>query len=224
MRTSLAGIYFFLLCTLLSTTASSQAPDAKATAPTVTFSLDFPNASPPHYFLAVSADGGATYHSDPGSETADGERYEYPFTISGENREKIFQGAKQLKYFDQDFEYRKSKIAFTGNKTLAYKDGDRQFHTTYNWSANTAVQQLTNLFENIAETMEFGRRLTYFHAHDKLGLDEELKRMQEMAKDHQLAEIQAITPILKSIAADGSVMNMSRRRAEALLSTVSPAA
>lgn len=227
MRTRQTRIPLALLCILFATNAFSQAPtlDGKnPIVPTATFSLDFPNADPPHYSIAVSADGRAAYQSDPSSEASTGVPYIYRFTLSTENLHKIFNAAKQLKYFNQDFEYRKGKVAFTGNKTLAYKDGDRDFRSSYNWSANNTVEQLTDLFEGIAETMEFGRRLTYYHAHDKLGLDAELKRIQEMAKDRQLSEIQAITPILKSIADDANVLNISRRRAEALLSSVQPSA
>ncbi len=231
MRARRHRIHLALFCLLSATAAFAQAPtltpnptDRNTVVPTATFSLDFPKADPPHYSIAVSADGRAAYQSNPSSEASTGVPYIYRFTMSSEDRNKIFNAAKQLKYFNQDFEYRKGKVAFTGNKTLAYKDGDRDFQSSYNWSANNTVEQLTDLFEGIAETMEFGRRLTYYHAHDKLGLDAELKRLQEMAKDHQLSEIQAITPILKSIIDDNNVLNISRRRAEAILGSVPPSA
>jgi hypothetical protein len=230
VRTRQNRIFLAVLCILIAANAFSQAPtldsskSRAAAVPTVTFSLEVPNADPPHYSISVSADGRAAYQSDPSSEASTGVPYIYRFTLSSEGVNKIFGAAKQLKYFNQDFEFHKGKVAFTGNKTLAYKDGDRDFRSSYNWSSNNLVQQTTDYFEGIAETMEFGRRLEYYHTHDKLGLDAELKRMQEMGKDRQLAEIQAITPILKSIAADANVLNISRRRAEALLSSVSPSA
>ena len=224
VRARLIRIHLLLLCLLLAAPAFPQTSAANTVVPTVSFTLVFPNASPSRYAISVSADGRASYQSDPESEANTGEPYMYHFTMSGESRNKIFNAAKQLKYFNQDFEFRKGKVAFTGDKTLAYKDGDRDFQSKYNWSANPTVEQVTDLFEGIAETMEFGRRLDYYHAHDKLGLDAELKRLQEMDRDHQLAEIQAIAPILKAIAADQNVLNISRRRAEAILSTVQPSA
>jgi len=224
VRACLTRIHLLSLCLLLAAPAFGQTSAANTAVPTVTFTLVFPNASPSKYSIEVTADGRATYQSDPASEASTGEPYMYRFSMASEDRNKIFNAVKQLKYFNQDFEFRKGKVAFTGNKTLAYKDGDRNFQSTYNWSNNTTVQQLTDLFEGLAETMEFGRRLDYYHTHDKLGLDAELKRLQEMDKDHQLAEIQAIAPILKSIAADQNVLNISRRRAEAILSSVSPSA
>jgi len=229
VRTHPYKLCFALLAILVAATAFAQSPalgssTQSSAVPTTTFSFDFPAADPPHYSVAVSADGRVAYQSDPSSEASTGVPYIYRFTLSPENLNKVFGAAKQLKYFNQDFEFHKGKVAFTGNKTLAYKDGDRDFRSTYNWSNNATVEQLTDLFEGIAETMEFGRRLDYFHNHDKLGLESELKRLQEMEKDHQLAEIQAIAPILKSIAADQNVLNISRRRAEAILSTVQPSA
>ena len=84
--------------------------------------------------------------SDPSSEASTGVPYIYRFTLSTESLNKIFGAVKQLKYFNQDFDFQKGKVAFTGNKTLAYKDGDRDFRSSYNWSNNATVEQLTDLF------------------------------------------------------------------------------
>ena len=140
MRTRQNRIFLAVLCILVAANAFSQAPTLDsskargAAVPTVTFSLDFPNADPPHYSIAVSADGRAAYQSDPSSEASTGVPYIYRFTLSSEGINRIFGAAKQLKYFNQDFEFHKGKVAFTGNKTLAYKDGDRDFRSSYNWS------------------------------------------------------------------------------------------
>ena len=65
--------------------------------------------------------------------------------------------------------------------------------------------------------MEFGRRLVYFHKYEKLALDDQLKRMEEMQRDNGVGDVQAIAPVLKDIANDSSVMNVSRARALRLL-------
>ena len=78
------------------------------------------------------------------------------------------------------------------------------------------MQELTNLFQNMSTTLEFGRRLDYDHRYQKLALDEELKRMEDMAKGNSLEEIQAVEPILRRIAADPSVINVVRARAQRL--------
>jgi hypothetical protein len=79
------------------------------------------------------------------------------------------------------------------------------------------VQELTALFQNISTTLEFGRRLDYYHHYQKLALEEELKRMEEMVREKSLDEVQAVAPILQQIVADQSVINVTRARARRLL-------
>jgi hypothetical protein len=79
------------------------------------------------------------------------------------------------------------------------------------------VQELTTLFQNLSTTLEFGRRLDYYYHYQKLALDEELKRMEQMLKEKNLEEVQAIAPILQKILADSSVINVTRGRAQRLL-------
>ena len=64
---------------------------------------------------------------------------------------------------------------------MTYKDSGRSTTATYNYSPVAAVQQITQLFQSLSTTLEFGRRLQYFHHYQKLALDEELKRMEEAA-------------------------------------------
>jgi hypothetical protein len=71
--------------------------------------------------------------------------------------------------------------------------------------------------QNLSATLEFGHRLQYDHRYQKLALDEELKRMEEMARNNELIEVSAIQPILDQIIADPSVINVTRARAQRLL-------
>ena len=105
----------------------------------------------------------------------------------------------------------------SGTKVLIYKDGQRENRASYNYSSVAAVQQLTELLQNMSSTLEFGRRLEYFHRYQKLALDEELKRMEEMANQNQLPELSAITPVLQQIAEDSTVINPVRARAQRIL-------
>ena len=57
----------------------------------------------------------------------------------------------------------------------------------------------------------------YLHRFDKLGLEDELKGMEDAAESHNLAELQIIAPTLKSIADDTTVLNIARQRAKRLL-------
>lgn len=186
---------------------------------TITFSLDFPNSSPEHYSIAVQSDGHAHYESS-GKLSADSDvrdDYQTDFTFSDSTRARIFELAAQAHYFTGKVDSGNKKLAFTGKKKLVYTDAQRNSSADYNYSQQPPVQQLTTLFQSIAATMEFGRRLTYFHRYQKLALDDELKSMEDEAQRGELAELQAVSPILQSIYEDASVINVVRSRAHRII-------
>ena len=122
--------------------------------------------------------------------------------MSARNRERIFEWAKQAQYFAGKIDSGNHKLAFTGTKMLSYQDGQRSNTARYNYSNLAAVQQLTTLFQNMAGTLEYGRRLAYYHRYQKLALDDELKRMEAQAKNNELSEIQGVAPVLQEILED----------------------
>jgi hypothetical protein len=195
-------------------------------APTITFSLDFPQSIPDHYVITVSSNRRASYEST-GKLTpqADpGEPFREEFTMSAETCKKIFELGAKAKYFEGQIDSGNKKLASTGVKVLTYTDGARKTEATFNYAPLPAVQQITAIFQNISATLEFGRRLEFYHQHQKLALEEELKRMEEMARSKSLEEIQALAPILQSIVADRSVLNVTRARAQRLLNGANVAA
>jgi hypothetical protein len=183
--------------------------------PTITFSLDFPQSSPEHYSITVQADGCARYESS-GKISADaetGDSYEAEFQLSEPNRARIFDLAAQARYFSGKVDSGKKNLAFTGTKKLAYSNGQRSSSAEYNVSNVPAVVQLTTLFQSVSATMEYGRRLAYFHRYQKLALDDELKHMEDQARRGELAELQAVKPVLQKIYDDSSVIKLVRARA-----------
>jgi hypothetical protein len=224
-----------VLLFFISTPANSQ-PEAPAV---VTFTLDFPGSQPEHYSIRIPSDGAARYQSSGrvstdsdetdshgtdsrdndsrDNDSHDNDSFELNFGIAAETRQKIFELATKAGYFQKDVDSHRKRLAFTGKKTLAYKDAQRSAESTYNYSSIPAVQELTTLLQSLSATLEFGHRLQYDHHYQKLALDEELKRMEEMANGHQLIEIAAIHAILDQIIADPSVMNIARARAQRLL-------
>ena len=213
----------WLLCLGMVFCLPIAAHPQDAAVPTITFTLDFPSSEPEHYSISISSDGHATYESmpkpSPDSVVSDPFRMErMEFTVSPPTCTRIFDLAKRAHYFQGDLDSRKKDIAFTGKKILAYRDAQRNNEATYNYSPVPAVQELTQLFQDLSATLEFGRRLEYYHHYQKLALDDELKRMEEMAKQNSLAELSAVAPILQQIAADTSVINVVRARAQRMLS------
>src|SRR5208282_3881340 len=203
---------------------------SQAEAPAVvTFSLDFPTSQPEHYSIRVQSDGSGRYQSS-GRLSADPDEtdshdndshnngsFDLDFTLAAGTRQKIFQLAAKAGYFQKDVDSHHKNLAFTGKKTLGYKDERRSGESTYNYSTNPAVQDLTILMQSLSTTLEFGHRLQYDHDYQKLALDEELKGMEELARANQLIGVTAIQPILDQIIADPSVINVTRARAQRLL-------
>ena len=181
----------------------------------VTFTLDFPGSEPSHYVISISSDGHSTYDSDGKlSPESDADPFHLDFSVSPETSKTVFDLAKRAHYFQGQVDSNKRGLASTGSKTLTYKDAQRSTSATYNYSPIAAVQQVTQIFQNLSTTLEYGRRLQYFHRYQKLALDEELKRMEEAANGNSLQELPAVVPILQRIASDSTVINPVRARAQ----------
>jgi hypothetical protein len=214
--------FFWGICCLSLLLLPAQAQQV----PTITFTLDFPNSDPSHYVISVASDGHASYvgngrFAPKPSEVDDGdpEAEQLEFTVSPSLATKIFDLAKRTHYFQREIDSKKRNIASTGAKTLTYKDGQRSTQANYNYSPLSEVQELTHIFQGLSSTLEFGRRLNYFYRHQKLALDQELKRMEDFAKGGNLQGVSSVAPILRKIADDKSVINVVRARALRLLAT-----
>jgi hypothetical protein len=215
-------IFISLLCSksLVSTaqTPPAHKTDQNSASPTITFDRVWEDITPQSITITMSADGAAKYQShNPGKTGDDIDEFETDFTISPRCRDKILRYAKDANYFNGDFTFKKHVVASTGKKTLTYADSARHFNTTYDYSENKAIQEITDIFQGISNTIEHGRKLQFLHRFDKLGLEEELKAMEDAAARHSLAELQIVAPTLESIAEDSAILNIARERAKRLL-------
>lgn len=200
--------------------------------PAISFDLLFPAAQPAHYVITVESSGRAAYQSDSQAATDDakasqGTPYTQHFLMTEATRARIFALARQVNYFKGNFDYTKHPVADTGTKTLTYTEGQpdstasptggRLQSTSYNYSENAAIQQLTAIFQGVAGSAELAGRLDHLRRFDRLGLDAELKRAEEMAQDGQLLELQVAASALRAVADDPATMNLARQRAQHLL-------
>jgi hypothetical protein len=209
--------------------AAAQTPDlapdrndlAEPLVPTIRFSFDMPGATPDYYAIAVNRNARAAYtsHGRPTvtAETTPGDPYMVKFTMTDELRDRIFALAEKANRFRGEFDYKKGNIANMGRKTLVYEDGADRWETDYNWSQNPAIQELTTIFRGISNTFEGARRIQHLRRHDRLGLDAEMRHLEELSKRGELLEVHAIAPLLREIAADASIMHIARQRAEKIL-------
>jgi len=205
-----AAVLAFLSTLLISQEIARQGSPIA----TITFTLDFPQSNPEHYSIAVDSTGHTRFECK--TETDD-QTYRSEFELSAGTRDRIFNWSKQAKYFSESIDSANRKLAFSGAKILSYEDSAHNYTQHYNYSNLAPVRDLTNFFQNLASTLEFGRRLTYDHRYQKLALDDELKRMEDQARNNELTEIQSINPVLESIVEDESVMNIVRARARELM-------
>jgi hypothetical protein len=212
-------VFFLVLEAALFLWGQQKTPLHPALA-TITFDRVWESYKPQNINITVQATGSAKYLSrnpftppDPGSDPD----YTLDFTISTRNQEKLFRDAREANYFNGDFSFKKHPVASTGKKTLTYGDPDRYFETTYDYSENKPIEEITNILTGISATIEHGRKLQFLHRFDKLGLEDELKGMEAAESSHNLAELQIIRPTLESIAGDTTVLNIARQRAKRLL-------
>ncbi len=218
------GFILFLLIVTAALTLWGQEAQQNPTnpaLPTITFDRVWEAYKPQSVTITVQATGPARYVSrnpfTPPNQTGADPDYLLDFTLSSKNQERLFRDAREANYFNGDFRYKKHAVAGTGQKTLTYSDSVRHFSTTYDYTENKAIQEITNLFSGISNTIEHGRKLVFLHRFDKLGLEDELKAMEDAAETSNLAELQIIVPTLKSIADDATVLNIARERARKLL-------
>lgn len=172
------------------------APSASATSsqPTVRFSLDWSQGRPwTKFSISVYPDGAAHFQGTPSVEDGgDSGQFQQDFTMSEVNRQKVFELAAKLHYFNGDFDSHLKHIAQTGTKTLEYKSAEAQGSTSYNWSQNADVQQLTHLFWSISTTLDYGRKLAFQYRFDKLGIDSQLKQLVDLQAEHNVEEFEPL--------------------------------
>ena len=222
---------------MFSLTASqvfSQQQDA-----IVTFKLSWKDAQPSKYSVVIHRNGQAEYVSEDKGLTSPQERnapvesnaeqtvqsqdaasqdaFHKQFQASDSLRQKVFTLAEQANFFEGQFDFTKHAVAQTGRKTLSYSDSSHHSSTTYNYSEDPTIEELTEIFQGVSTTIEGGRKLEFDRRFDKLSLDQDLKGLEDLSKDGHLQEVQAIAPLLQRIASDRTVLHIAQQRAERIL-------
>ena len=196
----------------------------------VAFKFDWDQGRPWLRYTIAIDDAGNAHFEGVGNpiDSGDSDNFTQDFTMSDANRQKIFELARKADYFQGNFEGKQKNLAKTGQKTLEYHgrvagSGQEINHSaTYNYSPNSDIQELTRIFQSIATTLDFGRKLAFQYRFDKIGMDDRLKSLQEMQASHYAEELQAIEPILQKIASDPNIMHISRVTAKQLLNSFNP--
>lgn len=210
--------------------STSESSSASGQGSEVIFRLEWDKGVPwVQYAVTMWGNGKTHFDGMPNPHAGnDTDPYQRDFTMSDANRVKILELAKRLDYFQGNFEAKQKNLAQTGKKTLEYKgqaDGRGapvEHATTYNYSPNPDVQELTRIFQGIASTLDYERKLEFQYRFDKLGMDQRLKELQDLQAHKYVEELQVLEPILTKIANDPSIMHISRQIAQQLLRSLNP--
>ena len=224
----------YFVISLIAMQVHGQQQDAS-----VIFKFSWKYGKPSDYIVTVHRTGQVDYVSDDHSlsptqernqpvesnveqsiqanDAASQDRFTKQFQATKTVQAKVFALAEQLKFFEGQFDFTAHPIAQTGSKTLSYEEASRHTSTTYNYSENPSIQQLTEIFQGISLTIESGRKLEFDRRFDKLSLHQDLKAMDDLSKDGHLYEVQAIAPLLQRIAADRTVLHIAQQTAQHIL-------
>src|SRR5262249_560853 len=135
--------------------------------PTVIYTSVLWSADPAYYSIAVDAAGTATYQSAPESVGRTGAPYTLEFHVSDRTRRTVFNVVHGLDFFRGEIPVRQVTSANDTARTLMYHDLGFSTQLTYSSSADSDIEELTSIFEEVSETVEYGRRLAYLEQHDK---------------------------------------------------------
>jgi hypothetical protein len=207
------GVMLFLALPL-----SAQSQLSVGALPRIHFTFDHPDLVVVHYEIDIDANGQAHYASRiKGQEKGTIEEgIERDFTLSAATRDRLFALIKVANNLVGNFDYTKHRLAFSGTKRLSYTDANGTNTAKYGWSENEALMRLTELLQGISGTLEEEPTLQRLRRFDKLGLDAELGKMEQLVRSGWMRELNLIAPTLKEIAADTTIMGVARKRAERL--------
>jgi len=191
-----------------------------AAAPRLEFVKKFPNSTPAWFEVWIDRTGQGEYKEDPNDEQP------FALRLDPAETETIFGLAERLGYFSKPVESG-LKVAFMGEKTFRFLDGDLKRQTTFNYTILPEAQKLLDWFERIGETARHAINLDRTARFDRLGLDRALLELQYAYEQKRLAGAGQLLPILDRIARNKSAFNRVRERAavlaEALRTGASPA-
>jgi hypothetical protein len=139
-----------------------------------------------------------------------------PFEVSAPLREKMFELAAQLKYFQgQDLDVHR-RIANLGEKTFRWERAAESHETKFNYTLNSAATQLMLIFEGLARQQELVSLLERRMKYDRLGLNDALLQFETDLNRNLLPEPQRAVPTLDQSASDSRFVDIGRQRARAL--------
>ncbi len=185
--------------------------------PTAVFTSVFWAADPSYYSITVDSSGAATYRSVPDSVLHTGVPYMIAFKASERTTKAIFGLLNESGFLGKTLAHSTSSPENEPVHTLSFRQYGSSKLITYSSTKDSAVRQLTSIFERIAGTLELGHDLATAHnsgAPDRISAN--LDNLDRRLKLHLLTESQALAALLRSVAADKTLEPRLRRQARDL--------
>ena len=196
----------------LATVFFLAAPLVAADAARVTYRRVFKSSYPEFIEVRVSETGACTYDI----RQLDADPDPLPGEISAPLRAKIFELAAQLKNFRGVQLDLHRRIANLGQKTFRYEGSGQVNEASFNYTLDSAANQLMQIFEGLARQQEhlmvLQRRIKY----DRLGVNDALMQFETDLNRRVLPEPQRLLPTLEQIANDPRFVEIARQRARTL--------
>ncbi len=185
--------------------------------PTVVFTSVLWSADPSYYSIAIDSSGAATYLSSPDAIEKTGVPFTIEFQATDRTRRLVFNIAQRLDFLADAPSQRVFLPEKNSVRTLAYVYGHLNNQFTYATPPGPDLEEITSVFEELAETFESGRRLVYLQQNDRNAIDSQLEHLEAQLDRHHLREFQALVPALRTVLSDRRLGADTRARVEKLL-------
>jgi hypothetical protein len=203
-----------LLFTLFLAALSQEARAAGEA--TLVFRKVFRSSTPEFTEIRISEAGACSYELRSLSDEPD----PHSFDVGPALRSKVFALAAQLQYFRGVSLDVKRRIANLGEKTFRYERGAETHEVQFNYTINTAANQLLQIFEGLARQQEHLALLERRAKYDRLGINDALLSLEADIKHQTLPEPERLLPILEQIANDSRFVDIARQRARAMAESI----
>lgn len=180
--------------------------------PTIVFRKIFKSSYPEFVEIKVPENGACTadirqLSDDPSPQ---------PFQLNASIVQRIFDLAGDLHDFNGVNLEIHRRIANLGEKTFIYQNGSQVYQTSFNYSTNSAAQQLLDLFENLTRQQTDLSDLQRTMRYDHLGVYDVMQRIEKDYDDKVLPDPSALLPTLDKLALDNTYLNIARELARNL--------
>jgi hypothetical protein len=208
----------FLGISFLPGIASAQSPAESPSAglkPQIMFTLDFPGQPIPRYKISLTEDGQGSYDATGGRDA----QARVSFSLGAAAAEPLFSLARQLQFFRGQYAASR-KVAFMGTKTFRYSGSDGSGETTFTYTENKKLVQLTSNFQALALTLQLGQQLLADARFNRMAVDRDMVELKDSLARHTAAYPQAISSVLAVLTDDTNMVAPVRRDAGAILQSV----